>query len=1388
MIFDLIMMSSAFYELVFYFRLLVTEIIQAFFNFVCTTIFCLFMNKISSYIYSLLLIFCCNLTFASEDISFKHYTSNDGLIHNTVYTITQDGEGFMWFGTVNGLSKFDGLNFTNYQYNINDKYGIPEGEVRQLETDKNGNIWLLVSGKIARFDKDTENFITIDSLRTRHESFPASVNSIYSDKNGNLWLCTLNGLFKYDFETQLFSQADNFSKEVLKSSIKALLQDSNGNYWLVKEDAINILKNITSKTIEKTVCLLGDKTILKGFEDIKEGFEGRIYVSIFERGIFAIEKENQKIEHFTTEKKEGRISSDATRPLEVDKKGFLWIGTELGVNTYDSNTNRSEIHLQDFNNSQSLNDNAIYSIYRDQQDNMWVGTFFGGVNVFLNSANHFQHYQAGAAPHALSGKALSQIIEDDKGNLWIGTEDAGLNYFDTKEEKFIHYTSSSEESLSYNNVHALCLGANKKLWVGTYLGGLNVLSDNKFRHYKVNGKKGGILSNSIYGLLHYEEKMWIGSIDGLFYFDDKANSFARFPGFIGRIGIMCLHQDANENIWIGSTYNGVFVKYAQSDTIYNLSDILKDKSQILPKDINYIHGSVDGLIWIGTNKGGLFQYDPTNNKIKQYTTKEGLPDQTIYAIVEDEENNLWMTSNNGLICFLRSENYFRVFTTKDGLPNNQFNFRSAYRHSNGKIYLGSIDGMIAFDPKKIRFNNQVPGVRITRFTLFNKVIKGKDASGILKEAIFNTKVIELKNDQSVIGFEFAAIDYTSPQNNRFAYKMEGLEEKWNEVRNYNKANYSHLPPGNYTFRVKACNNDGVWNETGTSIRIVVNPPFWSSKWGYMLYILMVSVIFWIYYRIAKIRTAEKSALYLAQIEKNKQDELNELKLKFYTNVSHEFRTPLSLIIDPLERLAEEKSKNDSGQKTLQLVLKNAHRLQVLINQLLEFRKTESGQFELKVSQGNLKEFIHNIFNQFKTLADSRNIQFEFVESEMPETLWFDKKIVEIILDNLLSNAFKFTNEGEKVCIALKWNTSEEIQISVSDTGIGMSKIDLQRIFDRFYQIEGTQQSENSSGIGLALTKSLVELHHGTIHVESEEDKGSIFTVKLAVAKGSFSLEEQGERVAIGNSLLLTDEINLEEKEISDLIFNQENKTILVVEDNKELQGYLKSTLCEDYKVITADNGKEGWDAIQKQQPDVIISDVMMPIMDGFELCKMVKSDIQTSHIPVILLTARTSITDKSEGLQYGANIYMEKPFNSSILRKHLTNLIHFKATLKKRFESDLGIDVSEATHSTRDEKFLKNAIQIVHQQMDNSDFNVALFIDKMAVSRTLLHMKLKEITGKSASEFIQSLRMKEAARLLKSDSSSISEISGQVGFQDPSYFSKCFKKHFKISPKEYQKK
>ncbi len=1346
------------------------------------------MNKNFLYIYSFLLIFWCDFTFASEDISFKHYTSNDGLIHNTVNAITQDGEGFMWFGTVNGLSKFDGLNFTNYQYNLNDKFGIPEGEVSQLETDENGNIWLLVSGKIARFDKHTENFITIDSLRTKHDSFPARVNSIYSDKNENLWLCTSNGLFKYDFETQLFSQHDYFFKEVLKSSIKAVLQDSNNNYWIVKEDAIYVLKNITSKTIDKTIYLLEDKTILNRFQDIEEGFDGRIYVSIFEKGVFAIEKENKKIEHFTTEKKEGKLSSDATRPLELDKNGLLWMGTELGVNTYDSNTNRSEIYLQDFNNSQSLNDNAIYSIYRDKQDNMWVGTFFGGVNVFLNSANHFHHYEAGAAPHALSGKALSQIIEDDNGNLWIGTEDAGLNYFDTKEEKFIHYTSSGEESLSYNNVHALCLGAYKKLWVGTYLGGLNVLSDNKFRHYKVNGQKGSILSNSIYGLLHYKEKMWIGSIDGLFYFDDKTNSFGRFPGLVGRTGILCIHQGANKNIWIGSSNRGVFVKSPKRDTIYNLSDILKSKNQILPKYINYIHESVDGLIWIGTNKGGLFQYNPANNKIKQYTKKEGLPDQTIYAIVEDEENNLWMTSNNGLICFLRSENYFRVFTTKDGLPNNQFNFRSAYRHSNGKIYLGSIDGMIAFDPKKIRFNNKIPAVRITRFTLFNKVIKGKDASGILKEAIFNTKVIELENDQSVIGFEFAAIDYTSPQSNRFAYKMEGLEEKWNEVSNYNKANYSHLPPGDYTFRVKACNNDGVWNETGSSIRIIVNPPFWSSKWGYMLYIFLISVIFWIYYRISKIRTAEKSALYLAQMEKDKQDELNELKLKFYTNVSHEFRTPLSLIIDPLERLAEQKIENSSGQKTLQLVLKNAHRLQVLINQLLEFRKTESGQFELKVAQGNLKEFIHNIFNRFKILADSRNIQFEFIVSEIPKSLWFDKKIVEIILDNLLSNAFKFTNEGEKVCIALKSKKTGEIQISISDTGIGMNKIDLQRIFDRFYQIEGTQQSENSSGIGLALTKSLVKLHHGTIQVESEENKGSTFIVRLAVTKDLFSLNEQGERVEIEDSPLVTNEIELEEKEISDIILNQDNKTILVVEDNKELQRYLKSALYEGYKVITADNGKEGWDAIQKQQPDIIISDVMMPIMDGFELCKMVKSDIQTSHIPVILLTARTSITDKSEGLQYGANIYMEKPFNSSILRKHLTNLIHFKATLKKRFESDLGIDVSEVTHSTRDEQFLKNAIQIVHQQIADSDFNVAQFVDKMAVSRTLLHMKLKEIAGKSASEFIQSLRMKEAARLLKSDSSSISEISGQVGFQDPSYFSKCFKKHFNISPKEYQKK
>ena len=950
--------------------------------------------------------------------------------------------------------------------------------------------------------------------------------------------------------------------------------------------------------------------------------------------------------------------------------------------------------------------------------------------------------------------------------------------------------------MSYVNVHALHIDHEGLLWIGTYLGGLNSFKDGQFNYYRESDRRtDNIPGDDIFALNSTEpNQVWVGTTNGLCTYDKKTGKFTRVEGRLGYTNIYHLLKDKDNVLWIGGNGSGVFIQDIENDNFAHLSKFVKDTSAYIPGSVIDIQQTSDGLFWIGTQTEGMFKLDTKNWSIERFSMENGLPDNTIYAIVEDDNQNLWLTTNNGLVQFNRKENSFRIFTIEDGLPNNQFNFKSGYRHTNGDIYFGTVNGMISFNPAKIKLNQHTPEIRIVELSLFNEPVSPNDDSDILNKAIFNTSKIELDHNQTNISFEFAAIDYTAPENNQFEYKMEGLEEKWNEAGNYNRASYANLPPGKYTFRVKGSNNNGVWNETGTSIDIVVHPPFWLSVWGYLLYAAVVAFALWAYRRITIIREKEKSALKFERLEKEKIREVNQLKLNFFTNISHEFRTPLSLIIDPLNKLVEKEPKNTIAYRSLQLISKNAHRLQTLVNQLLEFRKTESGQFKLQVVESDISQFVEDLATRFKILAEKKQINFEVTCKNISSTVWFDKKVVDIVLYNLLSNAFKFTFETGTIKVLTQFFQKENtnyIKLSVSDNGKGIPKEEQKKIFNRFYQVDDSKTIDTGTGIGLALVKNLTELHHGIIAVSGDINKGSTFVVTIPISKSAFGKNEISSNQDYKSDLVIfDDDSSMDTKPIlvEELEEKQNLGKILLVEDNPELREYLFNNLRNKYKVILAENGKLAWVILKKEKPDIVVSDVMMPEMNGFELLNKIKNELQTSHIPVILLTAKTDIADRREGLRLGADIYLEKPFHTDILESHLNNLLNLKRTLHKKFVSNLGVKITEVTRSGRDEEFLNQAIKTVHDNIDNPGFKIPEFTKEMAVSKTLLHMKLKELTGKSALEFIQTIRLKEAGRLLKSDQHSIADVADKTGFNDPAYFSKCFKKHFDILPRQYQKK
>ena len=1336
------------------------------------------------YIFSIVF-FCFSLLVgANNDPMFRHITSNHGLVYNSVFSITQDSEGFMWFGTGRGLSKYDGTEIVNYSYSAKDSTGIPNGDVTQLLTDKRGDVWMRINGEVARFNKLNNQFIVFGKRRKAKYFLPYHINHLSKDLKGNIWISTHKGIFYYDYAKDLFVKYELLPEKIKSSSVKAIFFDRKGQLWIVQSELLYRLNERHNYKDYEEIKL--DRAIWGEFPfgrigAIVDDRKGNVYIAMHGKGVLKINNDN-KTTKFAIDSDAGiKLSSNEVRPIAFDAHDKCWIGTELGINVLEGEDNPVNVVKQDFNRPGGLNDNAIHALYKDRQGNMWVGTYFGGVNVHLANRKEFRHYKAGNAPYFLSGKAVSEIIEDKHKNLWIATEDKGLSYFSTEEKLFTHYTDENKKYLNYSNVHALLMDYQHSIWIGgSYQTGLNYYAKGKWKRIREEE----LISDNIYALCEDDERViWIGTTSGLNFYDSKSEVYSSAKGELQISFIYDLMKDTNGNIWIASLGNGIWLKPKGWDKIVPIKELIKP-SELEPNRIIGISESIDGLIWFATDREGVYYYNPGEKTLNQYTAEDGLPDNTIYKVVEDDKNNLWMSSNSGLVFFDRSTDTFKTFTTADGLPVNQFNFKSGLKHSDGTLYFGTVDGMIAFRTENILINKTPPEVQISKFLLHNQIVTPASDDGILSQPIFNTTKIELDHNQTEIGFEFVAIDYTAPEQNKFAYKLEGYDEQWIDVGNYNKAFYSRIPPGTYTLHIKACNSDEAWNEKGVQLQIVVNPSFWNSYAGYFLYLILFGVAAVLIARRIQLRRMEKAELIQAKLEKEQNEKLNQLKLEFYTQVSHELRTPLSLILDPLNKLIHQPDSS-SASGLLNIVLKNAKRLQLMVNQLLDFRKTEEQHFKLYITKGDISGLVANIFERFSEEARKKEIDYSFSNIDVNGPVYYDPKVIDIVLYNLLSNAIKYTQKGGKITCQLYWKTNEqkELVIKVVDNGIGIKQKDAVKVFENFYVVDRSDVSNKSMGVGLALVNKLIDLHGGKISLETEENMGSSFCVELPVTP------EQLPTNTIDNS---PNDVDYGLQDYSSEIKNEleagtRKYKLVLVEDHEDLQDYLKEFLDQYYYVFPADNGEEALRIVETEKPDVLVSDVMMPIMDGFELCNRIKSNIETSHIPVVLLTARSSEEDQAEGLENGADIYLSKPFNSNILKAQLFNLINHKRALRKRFEYELGINVSELTYSNKDEEFIKKAIQVVHDNMAEPEFTVAVFIEKMGVSKTLLHTKLKEIIGKSASEFILSIRMKEASRLLKSDQYTISEVSDFVGFNDASYFSKSFKKYFNHTPREHNK-
>ena len=1319
-------------------------------------------------------------------LSFRHYKVENGLSENSVFCSIQDSKGFMWFGTKDGLNRFDGQKFVTFHNIPNDKNSIGNNFVRSLYEDKYKTLWVGTEKGIYLYSYSKKTFQYFDKKTSQHELINMYVNAIAADISGNVWIATTYGLFKYEISTGKLKSYRHYSGNInsLQSNfINCVTCDSKGIVWVGTLSGGLSRYNLQKDNFKNYRFSNKNGSYSNSVLRIIEDSQGNLILGTISEGLVFFDRVIEKSESYLLNLSPERIYY--FRDVFEYSPGVYIIGSEHGLILFEHSTGKITEIKSSTIISNSLSDNAVYSIYRDREGGIWVGTYFGGVNYITSKSNPFDLYSPLEYKNSISGKAVSQFCEDAGGNLWIGTEDGGLNYFNTKLNTFKSFThQSGKNSLSYHNVHSLLLDGDN-LWIGTFAGGLNILNTKtgKFTYYTSTDDLHSLSDNNIFSL--YKDltgTIWVGTINGLNKYNTKNKNFDRISLPALRTHIYDIVQDHLGLIWVATYGRGVFCYNPQSNEwkqyIYNPDN---------PKSISHnkiisIYADDKKRLWFGTEGGGLCQYSYEDKNFKRFDVSDGLPNNVVYMVVSDHEY-LWLSTNKGLVRFNPDSKNIKIFTKADGLQGDQFNFKSGFKARNGRVYFGGTNGFNAFYPEKLRDNKYIPPIVITNFQLFNKDVPVSGSESPLKNAISFTEKITLKYNQSFVNFEFIALSYNAPEKNQYAYKLEGFDKEWINIGNDHKISYTNIPPGNYTLHIKGSNNDGIWNNDGVKLKIIILPPFWKSIWALIIYIIVL--IGGSYYVIKGIQNKQKreEQINLDRIHAEKEIELYNAKIDFFTNIAHEIRTPLSLIKAPLEYIIK-KYKDIEMQEYLSVMDRNTNRLMALVNQLLDFRKAEKNSYTVNFRQTNINELLQSLYESFKYSTESKSLAFELKMPEKEIIVKADIECITKIVSNLLSNAIKHAKNKVTISLTIDPDNENYYQIQLIDNGEGIAESEIEKIFQPFYQIKKGKKQNQGTGIGLALVKLLVEIHGGTINVESVEGEFSIFTLRLS---NNFNLHtDLNSDVQLSEQVFATD-IQSIGKTQHQLFVNKELPAILIVEDNEELNSFLVNYFKDDYAVMPTFNGSEAIKALESFTPDIIVSDIVMPELDGLELCHLVKTNTLYSHIPIILLTAKTDIRYKIEGLEHGADAYMEKPFSVEHLEAQILNLLENREKLKENFINSPLTSIRSIGKNKADETFLLEVTEIIESNIIKVDFSVDELAQLIAMSRSNLYRKVKGISGLTPNDFIRLVKLKKAVKLMSSGENRINEICYMVGFNTPSYFAKCFQKQFNILPKDFIK-
>jgi signal transduction histidine kinase/ligand-binding sensor domain-containing protein/DNA-binding response OmpR family regulator len=1372
-----------------------------------------------------------------QTISFQNYTTRNGLSANKINAVLQDKLGFLWFATEDGLNRFDGYEFKIYRNDPNDSTSITSNDIWSLLEDYDGNIWIgTKTGELNRYNFKTDNFsswnidpndgeengitcifrdrdknLWIGTYRNGLYIFNPANNSFrnwkynHKDKNslsnnfitgiiqdyiGNLWISTYNGLNKFNPRisdktfTKFYYQPDN-TESISNNLIWSLIDSEffNNEIWICTAAGLSRI-NVNDNTI-KRITLPVDKALPFGNsissiqEDILDD-EKLLWLGSY-GGLIKYNLKTGKSERYiSNETQSGQLVSNQINELFKDRSGVFWIITENGISRWSSKTakfNPLYVSGQNFENISRLNKKNVNALQQSNDGNLWIGTSDGLYTVtYLNNYALIKKYPE------LDGKNIWALKLGSANSLWIGTYGQGLFRFDLSTHRVypVEIKSPTFETSAYKYVKSIFEDEEQNIWVGFWGGGLCRL---KAENYEIwineNNNKNSLSHNDVWSI-HQDKsgRLWIGTNGGGLNLIEKS-------------GALKFHR-----IVRGSEAD----KSLSSNVIYSIMEAAHNKSDN------------ETVLWIGTSAGlnkltisnSYKDYKDllSNIKVKHFTTRDGLPENIIKSVVEDSDGNLWISTNSGLSKFNLETNTFSNYNSTDGIKNLEFNSGAAIKLNNGLSFFGGTGGIDFFYGKNIIQSDYMPPIVVTDFLIFNeKVNIGTDTP--LPVNISAAEKIILPYSQNVFSFQFAALDYNSPNSIEYAYMMEGFDNDWIQSKNNRTATYTNLNPGNYTFKVKATNSDGFWVEVPASISITIDSPWWRTYWAYAAYTLIIIAGLYLIRKTELNRSRLRNELKVRELEAEKLKEIEKIKSRFFANLSHEFRTPLMLIKGPAEQLASGRDVDKVEQ--IKLIQRNSEKLQTLIDQLLELTQLEAGSLLLKAKKENIVSLAKGIFYSFCSLAEQKNIKLDFVSFSEKISAWIDADKFEKILNNLLSNAFKFTADGGKISLNILEHNSvngENILLTINDTGIGIPENKLHRVFDRFYQVDdSTKRPYGGSGIGLALVKELVDLHKWQISVESEVGRGTQFCVIIPT---SDSYLDENQKVIADSEILKADdssgsteifqnvEINRIDKFNAEKSQTHEQKnrgsTILIVEDSEDVRIYLTDLLKADYNILLAENGEKGLSVALDKLPDLIISDVMMPEMDGMEFCKRIKSDWQTSHIPVILLTAKASFESKIEGLETGADDYLTKPFSFRELSVRIKNLLEQRLKLQQKFGKDSKLKIENITPNKADQEFLQKAIRVVEGNLSNTEFDSDKFAGEIFLSRSQLHRKLHSITGQSTGEFIRTIRLKKAAGLLLEKELAVTQIAFEVGFNSPSHFTKAFRQMFNCLPSEFVNK